>query len=241
MSYSVKLEVFEGPLDLLLKLIEQNRVDIYDIPIATIADQYLASLEELVEVDLDILADFLLMAAALINIKTRMLLPRPRVDEIMEEEEDPRQDLVNRLVEYRNFKALARALEQRYEGALPRVYFREPQETEVHIELHATLPQLVRSFRAVWMQREETEIPVKIPEGDVDIREQMQVIEEWCSKRRRGLKLQDLFAGAVSRREVLVLFMALLELIRQGRVRAIQDEPFGPISISKTWSRQNVG
>ena len=92
MSYSVKLEVFEGPLDLLLKLIEQNRVDIYDIPIATIADQYLASLEELVEVDLDILADFLLMAAALINIKTRMLLPRPRVDEIMEEEET-RQDL----------------------------------------------------------------------------------------------------------------------------------------------------
>ncbi len=241
MSYSVKLEIYEGPLDLLLKLIEQNRVDIYDIPIATITDQYLDSLEELAEVDLELLADFLLVAATLINIKTRMLLPRPRVDETMEEEEDPRQDLVNRLVEYRSFKALAQALEQRYEGVLPRVYFRDPQELEPQVELHATLAQLVRSFRNVWIEREETEIPVKIPEGDVDIREQMQVIEEWCSKRRRGLKLQDLFVGAVSRREALVLFMALLELIRQGRVRAAQDEPFGPILISKTWSRENVG
>lgn len=241
MSYSVKLEIYEGPLDLLLKLIEQNEIDIYDIPIATITDQYLASLKELAEVDLDVLADFLLMAATLVNIKTRLLLPRRRAEETMEEEEDPRQELVNRLVEYRNFKALAQVLEQRYEGVLPRVYFREPQEVGPQIEVHATLSQLVSSFRTVWLQREDTDIPVKIPEGDVDIHEQMQVIEQSCSKRRRGLKMQDLFAGAASRREVLVLFMALLELIRQGRVRAVQTEPFGPISISKTWRQQDAG
>jgi len=240
-SYSVKLEIYEGPLDLLLKLIEQNQIDIYDIPIATITEQYLASLEELVEVDLDVLADFLLMAATLIRIKTRLLLPRPRVEDTMEEEEDPRQELVNRLVEYRNFKVLAQALEQRYEGVLPRVYYREPQELEPQIEVHVTLTQLARSFRTVWLQREDTDIPVKIPEGDVDIHEQMQVIEQSISKHRRGLKLQDLFASAVSRREVLVLFMALLELIRLGRVKAVQTEPFGAISISKTWSHKNVG
>ena len=112
MGYSVKLDNYEGPLDLLLKLIEQNRVDIYDIPIASITDQYLAALETMAEVDLEVLADFLLMAATLINIKTRLLLPRPQVEETGEDEEDPRHDLVNRLVEYRNFKAMARVLEQ---------------------------------------------------------------------------------------------------------------------------------
>ena len=97
-EYKIRLEAFEGPLALLMHLIDKNQIDIYDIPIATITEQYLASLEELVEVDLDVLADFLLMAATLINIKSRLLLPRPRVEDTMEEEEDPRQELVNRLV-----------------------------------------------------------------------------------------------------------------------------------------------
>lgn len=239
MGYSVKLDNYEGPLDLLLKLIEQNQVDIYDIPIASITDQYLAALETMDEVDLDLLADFLLMAATLINIKTRLLLPRPRVEETGEDEEDPRHDLVNRLVEYRNFKALARMLEQKYEGRLPRVYFREPWEQEPQRELHATLPQLVQAFKSVWFQKDDTEIPVRIPEGDIDINEKMQVIEESCRKRRH-LTLQELFAGATSRREALVLFLALLELIRLGRVTAVQSEPFGVISIMKTRSRQNA-
>lgn len=241
MSYSVKLEIYEGPLDLLLKLIEQNRVDIYDIPIAAITEQYLASLEDLVEVDLEILADFLLLAATLINIKTRLLLPRPRVEETTEEEEDPRQELVNRLVEYKRIKVLAATLEQKYEGALPRVYFREEQELEPEIELRATLAQLARSFRTVWLQKEDTEPSVKIPEGDVDIHEKMQIIEQGLSGHKRGLTLQDLFVDVVSRREALVFFLALLELVRQRRVKAVQAEPFGPISIFKSWSQSDVG
>jgi segregation and condensation protein A len=239
MGYSVKLDNYEGPLDLLLKLIEQNRVDIYDIPIASITDQYLAALETMAEVDLEVLADFLLMAATLINIKTRLLLPRPQVEETGEDEEDPRHDLVNRLVEYRNFKAMARVLEQRYEGRLPRVYFREPWELEPQREVRATLSQLVQAFKNVWLQKEDTEIPVRLPEGDIDIYEKMQVIEESCH-RHRLLTLQDLFAGAAGRREALVLFLALLELIRLGRVTAVQTEPFGMISIMKTRSRQNA-
>ncbi|NLW45124.1 MAG: segregation/condensation protein A [Syntrophomonadaceae bacterium] len=239
MGYSVKLDNYEGPLDLLLKLIEQNRVDIYDIPIASITDQYLAALETMAEVDLEVLADFLLMAATLINIKTRLLLPRPQVEQSAEDEEDPRHDLVNRLVEYRNFKALARMLEQRYEGSVPRVYFREPWDLEPQKEVRATLAQLVQAFRNVWDQKEEPEIPVRLPEGDIDIHEKMQVIEESCRKRRH-LTLQELFAGAASRREALVLFLALLELIRLGRVTAIQPEPFGVISIMRTRSPQDA-
>jgi segregation and condensation protein A len=240
-SYSVRLQIYEGPLDLLLKLIEQNQLDIYDIPIATITEQYLASIEELVKVDLDVLADFLLLAATLIKIKTRMLLPRPRVMEPDEVEEDPRQELVNRLVEYKNFKSIAQDLEQKYDGLLPRVYFREEDELEPEIELRATLQQLVRSFRAVWLQKEDLEPPVKIPEGDVDIHEKIQRIEECLNGRSRGLTLQDLFADVVNRREALVLFMALLELVKRGRVRAVQNEPFGPISIFNLWSQQDVG
>jgi segregation and condensation protein A len=196
-------------------------------------------------VDLDVLADFLLLAATLIRIKTRMLLPRRRVNEQGEgeeaAEEDPRQELVNRLVEYKSFKLLAEALEQRYEGALPRVYFREEQEWEQEVQLRATLAQLVRSFRTVWMQKDDTEPQVKIPEGDIDIHEEIARIEARLNARKRGLTLQDLFAEAVTRREALVIFMALLELVKRRRVRAVQNEPFGPISISMIRSQQDVG
>ncbi len=242
MSYSVKLEIYEGPLALLLKLIEQNKVDIYDIPIATITEQYLASLEEMVEVDLEVSADFLLLAATLINIKTRLLLPRPRVEEETEEEEDPRQELVNRLVEYKNFKALATVLEQRFEGSVPRIYFRKGQELEPNYELKATVAQLVRSFRVVWMQKENPEkIPVRIPEGDIDINEKMQIIEQVLEGNEHGLTLQDFFVDVINQREALVLFIALLELVRQRRVKAAQAEPFGPISIFKLRSQPDAG
>lgn len=233
MSYSVNLEVYEGPLDLLLKLIDQNQVDIYDIPIAKITDQYLEQLSIMVEVDLDVMADFLVMAATLIRIKTKMLVPRHGADYDLEDEDeiDPREELVKKLVEYRKFKMLAGDLQQKYEGSTPRVYFRDDAELVPEVEIRASLNQLLNAFKTVWEQKEDDTEYYEIPQGDIDIGEKMEEILERLAAAKRGLVLQDLFLGAVSRREALALFMALLELMRQNLVRASQMEMLGPIKI----------
>ncbi|MGE5416310.1 MAG: segregation and condensation protein A [Acidobacteriota bacterium] len=234
MSYSITLDVFEGPMDLLLKLIDENQVDIYDIPIAIITDQYIAYIDAMEEIDLDILSDFLLMAATLIRIKSKMLVPQHKADEEEEEEpeEDPRQELVRKLVEYRRFKMLAEDLLKRSEGDVPRVYYREEEITEdPEIELKATLPQLLKAFKTVWLQKEDEPRVYELPQGDVDVAEKMAEILDRLEASAGGLILQDLFITAVSRREALAMFLALLELIRLSRVKATQPRIFGPITI----------
>lgn len=233
MSYSVSLEIFEGPLDLLLKLIDDNQVDIYDIPIALITDQYLEYLEKMAEIDLDVLADFLVMAATLLRIKSRMLVPRHyESDENGEEaEEDPRAELVRQLVEYRKFKSAADHLRKLEEGCIPRVYYREEEIIEQGVEVRASLTQLLKAFEGILKAKPGGEVSFELPQGDIDIAEKMEEIVTRLEQSRHGLILQDLFISAASKREALAMFLALLELIRLEKVRAVQIELFGPITV----------
>ncbi|MGE5371444.1 MAG: segregation and condensation protein A [Solirubrobacterales bacterium] len=234
MSYTIHLDVFDGPMDLLLKLIDENEVDIYDIPIARITDQYLDYLSAMAELDLDLMADFLVMAATLIRIKSRLLAPRRRFDpeeEGEEIEEDPREELVRRLVEYRQFKTAAQTLMKLQEGETPRVYFREDEIQDAEIELKANLNQLVKAFRTIWDKKSEEDRVYTIPTGDVDVGELMVLILEQLADSPDGIGLVDLFEQSATRRECLGCFLALLELIRLAQVRAVQSGPFAPIQI----------
>ncbi|NLU50845.1 MAG: segregation/condensation protein A [Syntrophomonadaceae bacterium] len=236
MDYRVRLDSFEGPLDLLLHLIEKNEVDIYDIPIAVITEQYFDYLSAAEEVNLDNLAEFLVMAATLISIKTRMLFPRPDAvpPDGGEEEDDPREELVQRLLLYRKFKEVASYLASRQEGEEPRVYYREDdgrQEDTSPAEVRASLPELFRAFQAIWAEKRAKPASYVVTQADVDVGEKMKDLLYRLRQHPRGMVFQDLFTTAGSRREALVLFLALLELVRQRQVRATQDTSFGRIRV----------
>lgn len=234
----VHLDVFDGPLDLLLFLIRREEVSIYDIPIARITEQYLAYVEALSAVDLDRAAEYLVMAATLLDIKSRMLLPKPPREEPEEEpaaregEEDPRTELVRQLEEYQRFKEAALDLKRREELAL-RVYPRgwHPEEPEIPAPLaRVTLADLVAAFREIlkeeWSWRE-------VPREEIPLREKIREINWRLQRHPEGVRFRDLFTRGGSRLEVVVTFLALLELIRQRRAVAEQAENFGEIVIRR--------
>ncbi len=229
MTYQVKLGVFEGPLDLLLHLIEENKVDIYDIPIARITNEYLAYLASTPQIDLDSAGEFLLMAATLIHIKSQMLLPK----EEGEEEplaEDPRMPLVERLLEYKRFKEAAKqlaALEERQQL----VYVRDGLGGGAGGPLAIPLLDLLVAFREVLKRTPETPaLPIE-PE-EIRLEERMAYLLDRLS-RESPLPFSSLFHDERRRLAVIVTFLALLELLRQGRVRARQAVPFGEIILSR--------
>jgi segregation and condensation protein A len=234
--YTVRLENFEGPLDLLLHLIRREEIDIYDIPIARITEQYLEIIRDLSSLDIDRASEFLVMAATLLGIKSRMLLPRPpRVTEEdlpPEEAEDPREELVRQLVAYSQFKEAAAALRER-ETAMARVYTRglfvEEPAGPVPLE-GLTLSDLVRAFQEVlqeeWNWRE-------VPREEIPLREKIREIIFRLHRHPAGVRFRDLFTRSGSRLEVVVTFLALLELIRQRRVVALQERVFGEIIIRR--------
>lgn len=230
MSYRVNLEVFEGPLDLLLHLVKRTEVDIYDISIATITDQYLQYLGLMEEMNLDVAGEYLVMAATLTHLKSRMLLP-PSEDESDESEEDPRAALVQQLVEYQRFREAALALGDR--PVLTRdVYRRAPAEPErdpdegVRLS-DVTTADLLEAFREA-LERAGRERFHEIVTEDISVAECVDVI-----MRRIGtdgsLRFVDLFAGAVSRQRMVATFLALLELVKRQAVRARQDQAYGEI------------
>lgn len=231
MTYQVKLGIFEGPLDLLLHLIEENKIDIYDIPIARITNEYLAYLASTPQLDLDGAGEFLLMAATLIHIKSQMLLPK----EEGEEEplaEDPRTPLVERLLEYKRFKEAARqlaALEERQQL----IYVRDGfgGGTGPGGPLAIPLLDLLVAFREVLRRTSETpDLPIE-PE-EIRLEERMAYLLDRLS-RESPLPFSSLFHDERRRLAVIVTFLALLELLRQGRVRARQAVPFGEIMLSR--------
>lgn len=233
MEYLVDLEAFHGPLDLLLYLVEKNQVDIYDIPIAVISEQYLEYLQAGGGFDLERLGDFLLMASYLLSIKSKLLLPASII-EAKEEEEilDPRQELVEKLLDYRRFKEIAGWLQNRESGAVERIYYREEQlEGEFREELVADLRSLVKAYKAALKDIIETTDDYELPQGDVNVSEKMEEILERLHNVPQGIVFQNLFIGIVSRREALALFLALLELIRLQQVEAIQGNPFSDIEV----------
>lgn len=231
MTTNVQLEIFEGPLDLLLHLIKKNEVSITDIPIATITEQYLATVELMQNLNLDVAGEFLVMAATLIHIKSRMLLPSGEDDEEGEEGEDPRGELVRQLLEYQRFKEAAEALEKReilWRDVFPRST-EAPEEPQTVIIEQPSLFDLISALRHVLERFPEERVHEVVLER-VSMREKMSSLLDDLHQRGKVI-FQSLFEKADSRLEVIVTFLAMLELVKIRAVKVSQEERMGPILI----------
>jgi segregation and condensation protein A len=227
-QYKVKLEIFEGPLDLLLFLIKKEEVSIYDIPIARITEQYLEYLNAMQQLDIGVAGDFLVMAATLIHIKSQMLLPRDP-DAVEDQPEDPRAELVHQLLEHQKFKAAANILHQRamLESA---VFTRAAMETDSNNpEVAATVFQLFEVFREV-LERRKAITEIEIARDEISMAEKIAEIKDGLS-RLKELSARTLFERAESRREMVLTFLAILELVKELVIRLHQSEIFGDITI----------
>lgn len=229
-TYSIKLPVFEGPLDLLLHLIRENEIDIYDIPISLITRQYLEYVGLMKELNLDIAGEFLVMAATLIYIKSRMLLPQEEA-EAEGEAEDPRVELVQRLLEYKAFKEVSLALREK-EEEWAEVFSREPveeTEEEEKEELYLfdlNVFDLIGAFKKI-LESAPPETTV-ITRDALSVKDKMSYIVE-VMEGREAVRFEELFKAGIAKPHIIVTFVALLELLRLGILRAYQDGDFGPI------------
>lgn len=243
MEITVKLQVFEGPLDLLLHLLEKNKVNIYDIPIVEITKQYLEYIAEMKRQDLNVMSEFLVMAATLIDIKSRMLLPKEKTEEA--EPEDPRTELVQQLLEYKMYKSMAYELKDRHLDA-ERVLFKAPTipteveayEPPVNLEelvSGLTLARLNQIFKAVMKKQEEKIDPVrskfgKIEKEEVSLSEKMAYLEDYC-KTHTYFSFRSLLEEQTGKMEIIVTFLAILELMKIGRISISQEHTFSDIWI----------
>ena len=229
MDYQVKLEIFEGPLDLLLHLIHKNEVDIFDIPIATITDQYLEYLEMMKALNISIATDFLVMASTLIHIKSKMLLP-----DYKQEEEDPRIEIARPLLEYMHLKSAAEELAQK--EILDRDVFTRPQDKRLREqvqnegpELEANIFQLITAFkRIIETQRVETRLKIESPRWSV--KEKTAYLLD-VLRARKTMYFGEIFQGQTALSELIVTFLALLELVRAGLVKVFQATEHSDIKL----------
>jgi segregation and condensation protein A len=217
---------FDGPLDLLLHLIRQEQINIYDIPVARIADEYLRYLQLMQELDIAVAGDFLVMAATLIELKTRMLLPRdPFAAE--EEEEDPRKDLVDQLLEYQKYKAAAQMLWSR--ATVERAVFKRAEiETDKNNpEVAVGLFDLLKVFQEI-LARHKEEVLMEIEREEISMADMLERLRNMVMSAGE-LNLRVFFERARSRRELVVAFLSVLELVRTTEIQLIQKETFGDI------------
>lgn len=245
MELNFKLQVFEGPLDLLLHLLEKNKVNIYDIPIAEITSQYMEYLQEMRRQDLNIMSEFLVMAATLLEIKARMLLP-VEVDE-EGEEVDPREELVRKLLEYKMYKYMAAELKDRMVVA-ERAFYRGPAipdevaayEQPLDIEElvgDLTLSRLNQIFQNVIRRQNEKIDPIRsrfgrIEQEEISLDEKIIEIREYVAG-HESFCFSGLLERQKGRIQVIVTFLAVLELMKTGEIQAVQDHPFGDIRIRR--------
>jgi len=226
--YKVHLPIFEGPLDLLLHLIKINEIDIYDIPIAQVTEQYVEYLGIMKELNLDIASEYLVMAATLAHIKSKMLLPSIPSDQ-EESEEDPRNELVQRLLDYQRYKKAAEKLDDK--EVLGRDVFPRPgSDGEEGRELAVNLFDLIEALRGILARVASQDNIMDFTREKLSLKDKMVEIIERL-KAVEYIIFQDLFASAESRYAIILTFMALLELIRNQRVRALQFQAFGAIRI----------
>lgn len=239
----VKLQVFEGPLDLLLHLLEKNKVNIYDIPIVEITNQYLEYINEMKRQDLNIMSEFLVMAATLIDIKSRMLLP---AEEKEEEEEDPRAELVQKLLEYKMYKCISYELRDRQVDA-QRVLFKMPTipkevlEYEEPVNLKELISDLTLSrlngiFKSIMKKQVDKIDPVrskfgKIEKEEVSLEEKVEYVLEYA-RQHRDFSFRALLLAQSSKMEVIVTFLAILELMKMGKIGISQEYIFDDIRIT---------
>lgn len=243
MAIPVKLEVFEGPLDLLLHLIEKNKIDIYDIPIALITEQYMDYLKAMEKQDLDNMSEFLVMAATLLKIKSRMLLPQEETDE--EEPEDPRQELVERLLEYKMYKFMSLELRDRQMDADKMMFKKSTLPPEVadfkeEINLEEligdlTLAKLNDIFQSVMKKQVDKIDPVrskfgKIEKEEVNLSQKMRYVQEYGLANKK-FSFRKLLEEQHDKMDLIVTFLCILELMKMGRVSIVQEEIFDDIFI----------
>lgn len=235
MSYEIKLDIFEGPLDLLLYLIRKNEIDIYNIPIALITEQYLEYLDIMRSLNLDLAGEYLVLAATLIHIKSRLLLPPVEGDEEGEEGEDPRTELVRQLLEYQAFKEAALSLEGRplldrdvfTRGASAEEPAADEQEEEAMIEVGVF--ELVQAFRVIISGLDRSE-DMAIDTEKMSLADRINEIMERLSEAKE-LTFTDLLAERTDRKRIVYTFLAILELMKLRMVRAYQLGPFGVIRL----------
>jgi len=243
MSIPVKLEAFEGPLDLLLHLIEKNKIDIYDIPIVTVTEQYLEYVRAMETQNMDVMSEFMIMAATLIDIKCRMLLPKD--EEEAAEDEDPREELVKRLLDYKKYKYMALVLREEMEDTgnvltrkqeLPKevVKYRPPVDTEELLK-DVTLEKLLKIYEDILGKYEEKFDRRHKDFGKIE-REKLSIGESMMNVQRRVIKerkvsFRKLLEKQPSREKIIVLFLAVLELIHFNKIGVSQDKSFGDIII----------
>ncbi|MBM4260260.1 MAG: segregation/condensation protein A [Deltaproteobacteria bacterium] len=233
MSTNVQLEIFEGPLDLLLHLIKKNEVNITDIPIATITEQYLATLELMQTLNLDVAGEFLVMAATLIHIKSRMLLPAGETapDEDEDEGADPRDELVKRLLEYQRFKDAAEQLEQR-EVLTRDVFARNAAPTETPTPAgfrEISVLELLAAIQRV-IERLPKDVVHEVILDKITVRQKMTLLLDRL-RAQAQVYFESLFDDAKTRMDVVVTFLAMLELVKVRAIRIVQEELSGPIMI----------
>ena len=233
-QYPVKLENFEGPLDLLVHLIRRHEIDIYDIPIVLVTQQYLEYLELMQELDLDVAGEFLVMAATLIQIKARMLVPRPETAEAGEDAGDPRDALVKRLLEHEKYRTAAELLHERQtersaQWTRPDSRVADIAGQPIEREIEVDLFSLLQAFQAV-MARARERRPLAMPAALVSIERRIEQLVERLSE-KEAFGFEDLFAGDRSRSDLVTTFLALLEMVRLKLVRLFQSAPFAPIRV----------
>ncbi|MBH0329298.1 segregation and condensation protein A [Brevibacillus brevis] len=241
MAYSIKLDSFEGPLDLLLHLIDKAEVDIYDIPVAEITEQYLATIDKMQELQLDVASEFVVMAATLLSIKSKMLLPKKEehvfqqfldmdVDEI-----DPREELVARLLEYKRYKMLAENLREMEIGR--NQVFTRPAENlspyvreEDHTVTNVTLYDLINALEKLVKKTKEKEPMTRVSRDEISIKDRMTEIRQ--AVRSGGMvRFSELFTQGATRTEIVTTFLALLELMKAKHITCVQNQLFQDIII----------
>ena len=245
MSISVKLEAFEGPLDLLLHLIDKNKLNIYDIPITLITEQYMEYINAMEEKDLEIMSEFLVMAATLIHIKSKMLLPKEEKPQ-EEEEEDPRRELVERLLEYKMYKYMSYELKDKQIDA-ERVLYKQPsipdeikdyqEEIDVSELLgDITLDQLHRIFQLVMKRQTDKIDPIRSKFGKIE-KEEVSLSKKLLDIMNYGLEhrefsFRELLTKQSTKMDIVVTFLAVLELMKIGNLSIVQETVFGDIKLT---------
>ncbi len=244
MAIPVRLEAFEGPLDLLLHLIEKNKIDIYDIPIVEITEQYLDYIKQMERRDMNVMSEFLVMAATLIDIKCRMLLPK-EIDEDGEEE-DPRAELVQKLLEYKMYKYMSFELRDRQVDAAKTLYrdkklpaeveaYRQPVNYEELLE-DMTLNRLHEIFKSVVRRQEDKIDPIRSQYGNIEKEEIDMDVKtlyvEAYAREHKSFSFRKLLEKQKSRAEIIVTFLIILELMKTGKISISQEELFDDIIIN---------
>ena len=245
MELTVKLQVFEGPLDLLLHLLDKNKVNIYDIPIVEITNQYMEYIREMKRQDLNVMSEFLVMAATLIDIKSKMLLPAKETEE--EEAEDPRAELVEQLLEYKMYKCISYELKDRQMDA-EKVMFKEPTipdevaayEEPVDLEelmADVTLKKLNDIFKSIMRKQEDKIDPVrskfgKIEKEEVSLTDKFVYVRDYLQEHRR-FTFRQLLQKQKSKMHVVVTFLAILEMMKLGEIYVEQESTCGEIMIER--------